>query len=167
MPRRWLPRCGAQSPADRELAVTQVRTMDEIAGESVARPRFRARLLGGFAVLALLLAAVGIFGVLAFSVSQRRREFGIRMAVGAQAGDVLAMVLGRGLKIAVGGIAIGLGGAALMARAASTLLFGVQALDGGSYGFAAALLAAVALAAGVVPAVRASRVDPAVTLREE
>jgi putative ABC transport system permease protein len=152
---------------DRDLAVTQVRTMDEIASENVARPRFRARLLAVFALLALLLAATGIFGVLAFSVSQRRREFGIRMAVGAQAGDVLGMVLARGLKIAAGGIALGLVGAALVARAASTLLFGVQALDGGSYGFAAALLAGVALVAGAVPAIRAASVDPAVTLREE
>jgi putative ABC transport system permease protein len=152
---------------DRELAVTRVRTMDEIAAESVARPRFRARLLGGFALVALLLAAVGIFGVLAFSVTQRRREFGIRMAVGAQASDVLAMVLSRGLKIAAIGIALGLAGSALLARAAASLLFNVQPLDGGSYGFAAVLLAAVAVAAGVTPAIRAARVDPAVTLREE
>jgi putative ABC transport system permease protein len=152
---------------DRGIALTQVRTMDEIASESVARPRFRARLLAGFAAVALLLAAVGIFGVLAFSVSQRPREFGIRMAVGAQSRDVLGMVLVRGLKIAAGGIALGLAGAALTARTAATLLFGVQPLDGGAYGFAAILLAAVALAAGLVPALRASQVDPAITLREE
>jgi putative ABC transport system permease protein len=157
----------AVARVDRELAVTQVRTMDEIANENVARPRFRARLLAGFALLALLLAAAGIFGVLAFSVSQRKREFGIRMAVGAQATAVLAMVLARGLKIAAGGIALGLAGAALVARAASTLLFGVQPLDSASYGFAAVLLAGVALAAGAVPALRAARVDPSVTLREE
>jgi putative ABC transport system permease protein len=157
----------AVARVDRGLALTRVRTMDEIASESVARPRFRARLLSGFAAVSLLLAAVGIFGVLAFSVSQRRREFGIRMAVGARSRDVLAMVLSRGLRIAMGGIALGLAGAALVARAASTLLFGVQPLDVGSYGFAAVLLAVVAMAAGVVPALRASRVDPAVTLRED
>jgi putative ABC transport system permease protein len=157
----------AVARVDRGLALTQVRTMDEIASESVARPRFRARLLGGFAAVALLLAAVGIFGVLAFSVTQRRREFGIRMAVGAQSRDVLGIVLARGLKIAAGGIALGLAGAAAVARAAATLLFDVQPLDAGSYGFAAALLAVVAMAAGLVPALRASRVDPAVTLREE
>jgi putative ABC transport system permease protein len=124
-------------------------------------------LLGGFALLALLLSAVGIFGVLAFSVSQRRREFGIRMAVGAQTGDVLALVLSRGLKIAAGGIAAGLAGAAVLARSAATLLFGVEPMDPRSYLFAAALLAMVALGASSVPAWRATRVDPAVTLREE
>jgi putative ABC transport system permease protein len=152
---------------DRELAVTRVLTMDEIASESVARPRFRARLLGGFGLLALLIAAVGIFGVLAFSVSQRRREFGIRLAVGAQLQDVLSLVLRRGLKIAVGGIAIGLAAAAALARSASSLLFGVEPLDPAVYGFAAALLAVVALAAAAIPAWRATQVDPAVTLREE
>jgi putative ABC transport system permease protein len=152
---------------DRSLALTKVRTMDDIASDSVARPRFRARLLEGFALVALVLATVGIFGVLAFSVNLRRREFGIRMAVGAQSHDVLGMVLARGLRIAGGGIALGLAATAVVARAASTLLFGVQALDGGSYVFAGVLLGIVALGAGLVPALRASRVDPAVTLREE
>jgi putative ABC transport system permease protein len=157
----------AVARVDKELALTGVRSMDEIAGESAARPRFRARLLGGFALLALVLGAVGIFGVLAFSVSQRRREFGIRMAVGAQAGDVLSLVIMRGLKLAAAGIALGLAGATLVSQSASGLLFGVEPLDPAAYGVAAAVLAAVALAAAVVPAWRAARVDPAVTLREE
>ena len=152
---------------DRELAVTDVRTMDEIASSSVARPRFRARLLGGFALLALLLSAVGVFGVLAFSVSRRRREFGIRMALGAQMSDVLGLVLARGVGIAAGGIALGMAGSAALASSASALLFGVEPLDAASFAFAAALLGAVALAAAAVPAWRATRVDPAVTLREE
>jgi putative ABC transport system permease protein len=152
---------------DGSLAVTRIRTMDQIAGDSVARPRFRARLLEGLALIALLLSAAGIFAVLAFSVSQRRREFGIRMALGAQVGNVISLVLSRGVKIAAAGIAAGLAGSALLARSAATLLFGVEPLDPSAYFFAAALLAGVALAAASVPAWRATRVDPAVTLREE
>jgi putative ABC transport system permease protein len=98
----------AIAQADKDLPVTHRRTMDEITYESSARPRFRARLLGGFAMLALSLAAVGVFGVLASSVSQRTREFGIRMALGAQAGSVLRMVLARGVRIAALGVALGL-----------------------------------------------------------
>ncbi|HEY1340248.1 MAG TPA: ABC transporter permease [Bryobacteraceae bacterium] len=153
--------------ADPDLPVTRVRTMEQIAYETVDRPRFRARLLAGFAALALALAAVGVFGVLAFSVSQRTREFGIRMALGAQAGSVLRMVLGRGATIAAAGVVLGLGGAAALARLATTLLFGVRPLDPVSFGGAAAVLAAVALAAAAWPAWRAMWVDPAVALRDE
>jgi putative ABC transport system permease protein len=152
---------------DKELAVTQVQTMDEIAFQSVARPRFRARLLAGFAALALLLAAVGVFGVLAFAVAQRKREFGIRMALGAQMADVLRLVLTRGIAIAAGGIAAGLLGAAALARSLTALLFGVPPLDPVAFGLSAALLASVAVAAAAIPAWRAARVDPAIALREE
>jgi putative ABC transport system permease protein len=157
----------AVAHVDRALAVSQVRTMDEIAADSVARPRFRARMLGGFAVVTLVLAAAGIFGVLAWAVNQRRREFGIRMAVGAQPRNVLRMVLGRALRIATIGVAGGLGAAALLARAATTLLFRVEPLDVTAYAFAGVLLTAVALAAAIIPALRAAHVDPAITLREE
>jgi putative ABC transport system permease protein len=157
----------ALATVDPELALTHVQTMDEIAFESVARPRFRARLLAGFAALALLLSAVGVFGVLAFSVAQRKREFGIRMALGAQMQDVLRQVLARGLAIAAGGVAAGLAGAAALTPALSTLLFHVAPLDLPAFGFSAALLAAVAIAAATIPALRAARVDPAITLRDE
>jgi putative ABC transport system permease protein len=152
---------------DRELAVTQMQTMAQLASDSVARPRFRARLLAALALLALVLSAAGVFGVLAFAVSQRRREFGIRMALGAQIGDVLSLVAARGVKITAAGIAVGLAGASALARSAATLLFGVKAFDGGVYLGAAAVLAFVALAAAAIPAWRAAHVDPAVTLREE
>jgi putative ABC transport system permease protein len=158
---------GVIAKFDRQLAVTNIRTMDEISAESVARPRFRARLVGGFAALALLLSAVGIFGVLAFGVSRRKREFGIRMALGAQIADVVSLVLARGVKIAVAGIAAGVIGAAALARSLAALLFGVNPLDAATFGAAAALLALVALAAASVPAWRAARVDPAIALREE
>ncbi len=158
---------GAIAKVDKDLAVTGVRTMDQITYESAARPRFRARLLGGFAMLALVLSAVGVFGVLAFSVTQRTREFGIRMALGAHIGDVLRMVLSRGLRIAAVGILVGIAGASALARSLSALLFGVKPLDAVAFLSAAGILALVALTAACIPAARAARVDPAITLREE
>ena len=152
---------------DKDLALTQVRTMDEIAAESVARPRFRARLLAGFAALALLVSATGVFGVLAFSVSRRRREFGVRMALGAQARGVLVLVLGRAVRLAVTGVAAGLLAAAALARGLSALLFGVQPIDPATFAIAALTLTLVALAAAAIPAWRAAGVDPSVVLREE
>ena len=152
---------------DKEQAVTRVRTMDEVAAQSTAQPRFRAQLVGSFGLLALFLAAIGIFGVLAFSVSQRTREFGIRMALGARSADVLRMVAGNGLKIAMTGIAIGLAGAAALTRSIAALLYGVKPADPVAFLAAPLVLALVALAACAAPAWRASRVDPAVALRQE
>ena len=152
---------------DRQLALTDIRTMQSIADSSVANPRFRARLVAGFAALALSLSAVGIFGVLAFSVTQRRREFGIRMALGAHLADVLSLVLSRGVKIAAAGILAGLMGAAALAHTLTALLFGVNPLDTLTFAAACAMLAAVALAAATIPAYRAAKVDPAITLRDE
>jgi putative ABC transport system permease protein len=157
----------AIAKVDKNLAVRSVRTMDEIAHESSEQTRFRAGLLSGFALVALALAAVGVFGVLAFSVAQRTREFGIRMALGAQTAAVLRMVLARGVKIAAAGVALGIAGAAALSRSAGTLLFGIGPFDPIAFGGAAALLSAVAVAAAVLPAWRAMRVDPAVALREE
>ena len=152
---------------DKEQAVTRVRTMEEVAAQSMAQPRFRAQLVGTFGALALVLAAVGIFGVLAFSVSRRTREFGIRMALGARSADVLRMVAGNGLRIAFTGIAIGLAGAAALTRSLAALLYGVKAADPVTFLAAPLVLAVVALAACAAPAWRASRVDPAEALRQE
>jgi putative ABC transport system permease protein len=152
---------------DKDQPVTSIRTMDEVAADSVAQPRFRAELVGTFAGLALTLAAVGIFGVLAFAVSQRTREFGIRMALGASASDVLRLVIAGGFKIVAIGIAIGLAAAAALSRLLATLLFGVKPLDPPTFLGAPAVLALVALAACAAPALRASRVDPAIALRQD
>ena len=157
----------AIAKVDPELAVTEVRTMDEIAYQSMARPRFRARLLAGFGLLAMVLSAAGVFGVLAFSVAQRTREFGIRMALGARAPQVLRMVLVRGGVIAAGGIGAGLLGAVALGRSVATLLFDVRPVDPPVLIVAAVLLGCVAIGAAGVPAWRAARVDPAITLRDE
>jgi len=152
---------------DSEQAVTRVRTMDEVAAQSTAQPRFRAQLVGSFGALALLLAAIGIFGVLAFSVSRRTREFGIRMALGARSADVLRMVMGIGLRIALTGIALGLAGAAALTRSLAALLYGVKPGDPVTFVVTPLVLAVVALLACAAPALRASRVDPAEALRQE
>ena len=152
---------------DKDQPLTRVRTLEEVAAEATSQPRFRAELVGMFAILALALAAIGIFGVLAFSVGQRAREFGIRMALGAKAYDVLAMVLGGALKMTAAGVAIGLAAAALLTRFLGTLLFGVQPTDPITFAGTAAILTAAALLACALPAWRAARVDPAITLRQE
>jgi putative ABC transport system permease protein len=152
---------------DKDQPVTRIRSMDEVVAEAVAQPRFRAELVGTFASLALVLAAVGIFGVIAFSVSQRLREFGIRMALGATEGNILRLVAKSGFKLTVLGIAIGLGGSAWITQSISSLLYGVKPLDPLTFAAAPAILAIVSLAASIVPAMRAARVDPVVALRQE
>jgi putative ABC transport system permease protein len=152
---------------DKDQPVTRIRTMDEVAAEATSQPRFRAELVGLFAVLALVLAAVGIFGVLAFSVGQRAREFGIRVALGAQSRAVLRLVLGGALKMTGAGVAIGLAAAALLTRLLGALLFNVQPTDPITFISTAVVLGTAALLACALPAWRATRVDPAVTLRNE
>jgi putative ABC transport system permease protein len=152
---------------DKDQPLTRVRTMDEIAAQSTSQPRVRAALVGVFAALALLLAAVGIFGALAFSVGQRAREFGIRVALGARTHDVLRLVLGRAMAMTATGVAIGLTAAAVLTRFLGTLLFAVKPTDPVTFAAAAAVLASAALVASAVPAWRATRVDPAVALRQE
>jgi putative ABC transport system permease protein len=152
---------------DRDLPLENVRTMDEILGDTMADSRFNTALLSMFAVIALLLAAIGIYGVLAYTVAQRTSEIGIRMALGAPRGSVLRLVVGNGLALAVIGVAIGSAGALMATRALDRLVFGVSTTDPGVFAFVAFALTAVAVTAAAVPALRASRVDPIVALRSE
>ena len=167
-PMSFLPAVKAAiARVDKDQPLTRVRTMEEVAAESTSQPRFRAELVGVFAVLALMLAAVGIFGVLAFSVGQRAREFGIRVALGARTRDVVRLVLGGALEMTAAGVAIGLAAAAVLTRFLGTLLFAVKPTDPVTFVVTAAVLASAALVACALPAWRATRVDPAVTLRQE
>jgi predicted permease len=153
--------------ADKDLAPTDFTTLRELVSGSVQQERFRTALLSGFAGAALLLAAIGIYGVLAYLVTQRTREIGIRMALGAQQKQLLAMVFRQGMRPVAYGVAIGIAGALACARLIRTLLFGVDATNPATYAAAAAILAAVAMCACYFPARRATRVDPMVALREE
>jgi putative ABC transport system permease protein len=152
---------------DNQLAIAHVRTMDQLLYESVAGSRFRAVLFGVFAALALALAMIGIYGVMAYAVSQRTHEIGIRMALGARRMNILRTILREGAGLALLGVAIGFVVALALSRTLAGLLFGVQATDPVTFGTVAALLLGVALAACYVPARRAMRVDPMVALRYE
>ncbi len=152
---------------DANLALGRVATMEERVAVSLARPRVNALLLGGFATTALVLAALGIYGVIAYGVVQRTRELGIRMALGARRDDVLRLVLRQGMVPVLAGLALGLGGAAAASRVLRGLLYGVGGTDPITYAVVAAFLAAVALLASYLPARRAAMTDPLVALRNE
>jgi len=153
--------------ADSNLPVTHVMTMDGLLTDSISPRRFSATLVGVFAVLAVVLAAVGIYGVMSYTVSQRTQEIGVRMALGAQLTSVRRMILGQTLKLTLMGVALGLAGAFVVARFLTSLLFGVGVYDPLTFLGVAVLLVAVALAASYVPARRAMRVHPIVALRYE
>jgi putative ABC transport system permease protein len=152
---------------DPEQPIYGVATFDEIVADSFGQPRFRATLLGGFGLLALALAAIGIYGVMAYSVAQRTREIGIRMALGAAAGDVLGLVLRQAVRLSVIAVVAGLAGSAALSRGLASLLYGVRPVDPVTFAGVAMLLVGVAGLAAWVPARRAARVDPIAALRNE
>ena len=152
---------------DPNVAVYGIRTMQDRLYDSLARQRFSSTLLGAFAAFALLLAAVGIYGVMSYLVTQSTHDIGVRVALGARPGNIIGLVVRQGMELATIGILAGLGGAAAVTRVMSSLLFGVSATDAITFCAVALLLAVVAFTAIVIPARRATRVDPMVALREE
>jgi putative ABC transport system permease protein len=152
---------------DPGVPVDRISTMAQALSDSVALPRFRSLLMTVFAMAALLLAAIGIYGVLAYSVAQRAQEIGVRMALGATVHDVLKLVIGQGSRLAAVGIALGLTGALGLTRVLKQMLFGVTASDTVTLVSAALILGGVAVAASLIPALRAARIAPSATLREE
>jgi putative ABC transport system permease protein len=153
--------------ADSQLAVAHIRNLEQVFAESTARQSFNMTLLSVFSGIALLLAGIGVYGMLSYSVKQRAQEIGIRMALGAQGADVRGMVVRQGMLLAVLGIVIGLAGALALSRVLTTLLFGVKPNDPLTFAAVAAVLALTALAACWIPAHRATRIDPLIALRYE
>ena len=152
---------------DADQPVAAVRTMEQWLDTAVATPRYRTSLLALFALVALVLASTGIYGVMSYSVTQRTHEIGVRMALGARQRDVLKLVVRQGMMLVVMGVGIGLAGALALTRVMSTLLFNVGAKDPLTFVFVATLLTTVAFVACYIPARRATKVDPLVALRYE
>jgi putative ABC transport system permease protein len=152
---------------DKDLALTRIATLEEVVDSSMTDARFRTTLLAAFAGIALFLAALGIYGVLAYFVSQRSRELGIRLALGARPAALFRMVVGQGMRPVAIGAALGLGGAVAVTTLMESLLFGVMPVDPAAYAVATAALAAIAVVACALPALRATRVDPLTALRDE
>jgi putative ABC transport system permease protein len=150
---------------DAEVPVAEIRTMDDVVSASVTDRRLNALLIGAFGALALLLAAIGVYGVMAFTVTQRTREIGVRMALGASRGSVLSLVVGQGLRLVAGGIAIGIAGALAAGGGLAHLLFDVDPRDATILALAPIVLLLAGALASYVPARRAMRVDPVRALR--
>ena len=150
---------------DADQPVAGIQTVDDLVDSSLTQPRFTMLLLGIFAATALVISVIGIYSVLSFWVAQRRYELGIRLALGAQRGDILRIVVGRGFMLAIGGIGIGLIAALLLTRLMSTMLYQVDSLDLPTFAFAPLLFLSIALFASYLPARGATKVDPVKALR--
>jgi putative ABC transport system permease protein len=151
---------------DPNLPVSNIRTVEEVVAESIAQPRFYMLLLAAFASVALVLAAIGIFGVMSYTVSQRTREIGIRMALGARGNSVVSMVVRQAMLLALAGLALGLVAGLALSRTMTTLLFELSPTDPFTFATVATVLALVAFLASYLPARRAATVDPMVALRD-
>jgi putative ABC transport system permease protein len=152
---------------DKDQTVSNIRTMEQILSNSVSQRRFNMLLLSTFAAVAIALAIVGIYGVMSFSVVQRTHEIGVRIALGAQAGNVLRMVVWRGMSLALIGVALGVAAALALTQVMKNLLFEVSATDPATFALIALLLVGVALIASYIPARRATKIDPLQALRHE
>jgi putative ABC transport system permease protein len=152
---------------DATVPVYDVKTMDEMVSDSGSLRRFDMWLIGAFAALALVLAGVGVYGVMAYSVSQRTREIGIRIALGAQRQSVLRLIMGQGARLAVTGVVVGIVGAFGLTRLMESLLFGVSPRDFGTFSVVPAIVLVMILVGCFIPALRATKLDPVVALREE
>jgi len=152
---------------DKDQPVTDIKTMDQFVANSVSSRKFNALLFAMFAGLALVLAIVGVYGVIAYSVSQRVQEIGIRMALGAEPSNVVRLVLGRGMVLVLIGVGLGLGASMALTRVMTSLLFAVSATDPGTFTVVSLLLIFISVLASYVPARRAAKVDPIVALRSE
>jgi putative ABC transport system permease protein len=157
----------AVAGVDRGITFSTANTLDGMVSDAASQPRFRTALLASCAALALVLAAAGLYGVIAYTVSRRTTEIGIRMALGADAGDVVVMVLREGAQLAIAGIVVGIAASLALTRLVAGLLYGVAPTDPLSFAIAAAALLAIAMISTYVPARRAARVDPLVALRAE
>ena len=168
LPESFVPDVRAAMKAfDPALPNSEFTTLDQIVDDAVAPRRLITHLLGAFSSFALALASLGLYGVIAYSVSQRTQEIGIRLAIGAQRGDVLRLVVGEGFRMAAAGVAVGVIAALALSRLLASLLFGVTTTDPLIFSISATVLTSVALLACYIPARRAAKVDPMVALRCE
>jgi putative ABC transport system permease protein len=155
------------SSMNRDVPLYHVHTLDDLVAAAASNPRFTTLLLSSFAVMALLLSAIGLYAVLSYMVAQRTNEMGLRMALGAQRGDLLILILKRGLTLASIGLVVGLAASALLTRFISSQIYGIPAFDPVTYIVVTGLLISISLLASAAPAWRAARVDPMKTLREQ